>query len=230
MELDDAVLEDLGRLSSPTIANAIELFDARPRDEGVTTRPLPYLTPHLGVAVGYAATIRITSNGGTNLRENVELFPASWRHVQEQPSPRIVVVEDVDAEPGAGAYWGEVNAAIHRALGCDAVITNGAVRDLPEMAAGGFRVFAGMLAVSHAYVRILEIGCPVTVAGLRVEPGDLLHADSHGVVNVPTDLAPQIPAMAQKLEAREREVIALCESGRFGVDALVAAMGLGTGG
>ena len=136
------------------------------------------------------------------------------------PSPRIVVFEDVDDPPGLGAFWGEVNANIHRTLGCEGVITNGSVRDLAEVRELGFSYFAGSVAVSHAYVRLLEFNVPVQVGGLTVEPGDLLHADRHGALSVPPDIADAIPGAIAKLIERERAVIELCQSDSFDLDRL----------
>ncbi|MBI4391166.1 MAG: RraA family protein, partial [candidate division NC10 bacterium] len=114
-----------------------------------------------------------------------------------------------------GAFWGEVQANIHRALGCAGVITDGGVRDLVEVAALGFAFFAAEVQVSHAYVHLVDFGGPVTVGGLLVRPGDLLHGDRHGVVQVPLDLAARVPEGAAAVERQEREIIASCQSPGF---------------
>ncbi len=227
--IDPSVLDDLGRLSSPAVADAIERFGVRQRDEGITNGSgdgLRCLTPAAGAAVGYAATARVTSHGDPARRWPVSLADA-WRYVAAQPRPSIMVVEDVDEEPGFGTLWGSVNAYVHLALGCQGVITNGAVRDLPEIQKSGFKVFARGLAVSHAHVRILEVGVPVTVAGLDVVPGDLIHVDQHGAVNVPLDIAAQVPETARMMADRERRVIDICKSVNVTIDQLVDVMGLG---
>ena len=226
MTVEQSVIDALRTFSSPSVANAIERFDVRPRDEGVTDGSVRAFTPALGVAIGYAATMRITSYGSSNLADNIALFRDGWEHVTAQPAPRIIVVEDVDEQPARGALWGEVNANVHLALGCEGVLTNGAVRDLPEMEAAGFRIFAGSIAVSHTNVCVLDVGTPVTVCGMTVEPGDLIHADLHGAVNVPHELAAKLPDALRELEARERAVIEFCRSPEFSAQALAKAMGL----
>ncbi len=118
---------------------------------------------------------------------------------------------------------------ILKALGCVGVVTNGSVRDLPEAQKQQFYCFAHGLAVSHAYVHIVAFGEPVHVGGLKIESGDLLHGDLHGVQSVPLDIVPQIPAVAARLLDRERALIDLCRSPDFSVDKLKTAVRRETG-
>jgi regulator of RNase E activity RraA len=132
-----------------------------------------------------------------------------------------VVIEDLDEPPGVGSFWGEVNANVFRALGCRGVITNGGVRDLSEMEALGFHAFSSVLSVSHAYVRVVEVGVPVQVGGLTVHPSDLLHGDRHGVVLVPTQVASQVPDAVRAVEAEERRFIDFLQSPTFTAEKLI---------
>ena len=75
-----------------------------------------------------------------------------WRSILAMPGPRVVVMQDIDAQP-IGSFWGEVQGNIHKALGCLGVVTNGGVRDMNEARALGFHFFANTVLVSHAYVR-----------------------------------------------------------------------------
>jgi regulator of RNase E activity RraA len=111
--------------------------------------------------------------------------------------------------------WGEVNATIFTALGCVGTVTNGSVRDLDEVRAMNFRLFARGVGVSHAYQRVRSVGEPVIVGGLRVEPGDLIHADKHGVLLIPLEVAAELPAAADRLIAREQRLIQWVRSAEF---------------
>ncbi|MGA3167287.1 MAG: RraA family protein [Terriglobia bacterium] len=220
------VLDHLGEFTSPTVANAIEVFNVRPRHEGFMRPEIRCVFPQLGVMVGYAVTLKIRAATPGAEGETVHAR-VHWEKVLQVPSPRVVVVEDLDDPPGLGSYWGEVNANVHLALGCVGVVTNGAVRDLEEVAALRFHFFAAHIAVSHAYVHIVEAGTPVRVGGLTVRPGDLLHADQHGVVNVPRELAAKIPEGARKVADMEHRIIAYSQSAEFtleGLDALWRSM------
>jgi regulator of RNase E activity RraA len=127
----------------------------------------------------------------------------------------VVVVEDLDDPPAHGAMWGEVNASVFTALGCVGAVTNGSVRDLDEVRAIGFHFFAGGAGVSHAYQRLVTVGQPVTVGGLRIAPGDLIHADKHGVLLVPQEIAAELPEAARKVIEREQELIRWLRSPEF---------------
>jgi 4-hydroxy-4-methyl-2-oxoglutarate aldolase len=136
------------------------------------------------------------------------------------PLPRVVVLEDVDKQPGVGAFMGDVHAAILRALGCVGYVTNGAVRELPSVRKMGLHLFAGKVAVSHAYAHIFDFGSPVEIGGLRVQPGDLMHGDRHGLVTVPKLIAADVPAAAEKVRKAEERIVAFCESGDFSLERL----------
>ena len=88
------------------------------------------------------------------------------------------------------------------ALGCVGAITNGAARELPGIEASGFQIFAGRLAISRAYIHVVEFGGPVEVGDLTIQPGDLIHGDRHGILTVPPELAPKLPAVAAGLRKR----------------------------
>ena len=217
--LDPAVLDSLRGYNTPTVANAIEVFDVRPRNEGFMRPEIRCIFPGMGVMVGYAVTVKIQSIAPC--AKGAAIHPSvHWQDVLKVPAPRVVVVEDLDDPSGLGSLWGEVNANMHRAMGCVGCVTNGSVRDLDEVAPLGFHFFASHVAVSHAYVRIVEVGTPVRVGGLTVRPGDLLHGDKHGVTNVPLDLAARIPEGVKVVETMERQIINYSQSPEFTVEGL----------
>ena len=129
-------------------------------------------------------------------------------------------MQDIDHNPGLGSFLGEVHVNILKALGCVGAVTNGAIRDLAAVEATGFHLFAQNVAVSHAYVHFVEFGGPVEIGGLRVLPGDLIHADRHGVLLVPKEIAARIPEVAAKALERERRIIELCKSPDFTTERL----------
>jgi regulator of RNase E activity RraA len=140
------------------------------------------------------------------------------------PAPRIVVVEDTDPHPGLGSFIGELHTNVLLALGCVAVVTNGAVRDLQRVRATGFQMFAGNVSVSHAYAHIYDFGHPVEVGRMKVRPGDLLHGDLHGVQTIPAEIADKIPGVAQEMIKREQHLIGLCRSKDFTIEKIREAL------
>jgi regulator of RNase E activity RraA len=171
--------------------------------------------------VGYAVTLKIQSV--TPAAKGAALHPGKhWEDIMRVPAPRVVVVEDLDDPAGLGSLWGEVNANLHKAMGCVGAVTNGSVRDLDEVRPLGFHFFASHIAVSHAYVHIVEVGTPVRVGGLTVRPGDVLHGDKHGVTSIPLELAARIPEGVKKVDTMERQIIGYSQSPDFTVEGLVA--------
>jgi 4-hydroxy-4-methyl-2-oxoglutarate aldolase len=213
-------LDALRRLDACTLANAIESFHKRLRNEGFMYGSVRCLFPQLQPMVGHAATILIRGAApafaGPPYHDRTDL----WEYIQSVPAPRVVVVQDTASRPGLGSLVGEVHMNILKTLGCVGAVTNGAVRDLPAAAAAGFHLFAGNVTVSHAYVHIVEFGGQVDVGGLSVHSGDLLHGDLHGVQSIPLELAGRIPAVAAGIAAKHREIIDVCRSPEFSLEKL----------
>jgi len=213
-------LQGLQRHDSCTVSNAIETFNVRLRNEGFADSSIRCLTRRPVPLVGYATTVRIRA---ANLPKDGHAYVERtdwWECFQKLPSPHIVVIQDLDDHPGTGSCMGEVHAGILQALGCTGVITNGAVRDLPALEKSGLQVFAGSVAVSHAYSHIVDMGQPVEIGGLVINQGDLLHADVHGVLSVPHEIAADIASVADAIVQREHRVLALCQSPNFSLDEL----------
>ena len=220
--LNSEQLKALAIWPSPAISNAIETFNVRSRNSGFMSSDIVCRFPELQPIVGYAVTCTIRSS--IPLKDDLEVQATRdewWSHIQSVPGPRIVVIQDLD-DPPRGSFWGEVNGNVHHAMGCLGVITNGGVRDLDEVQEIGFQFLSKELLVSHAYVHQVEIGIPVTVGGLTIKAGDLLHADQHGCVRIPGAIAAQVAEASQVVEDRERVIIDYCKSPDFSVDGLRA--------
>ena len=217
-------LEAVRRLDASTLANTIETFHERLRNEGFVDHTVRSLFPHLPAMIGYAATVKIRGSAPPTADGTYPDRTDWWEYILSVPEPRVVVVQDVATRPGLGSLVGAVHMNILRALHCVGVVTNGSVRDIPAAESARFHLFAGSVSVSHAYIHIVEIGQPVEVGGLRIQSGDLLHGDLHGVQSVPLDIASRIPAVAAQIKAKEQALIDLCRSPEFTLDKLRAAI------
>src|SRR6201998_3798256 len=214
------LLEPLARSHSPTLANAIETFDIQPRDVGFADSRIRCMFPELGRMVGFAATGTMVARGAPASAWRGACNLALSSHVRTIRAPRIVVVKDLDDPPAHGSLWGEVHATIFGALGCVGCVTDGAVRDLDEARGMGFHFFAAGPSVSHAYVRVETVGEPVEIGGLVVAPGDLLHADQHGVLKIPPGIAAELPAAADRVIETEQALLRWVRSDEFDPDRL----------
>jgi 4-hydroxy-4-methyl-2-oxoglutarate aldolase len=205
-------LQALRQLTTCQVADAIETFSVRLRNEGFMDSSIRCLFPRRMPVVGYAVTGRIRTADPPPVGKAYPDRTDWWSYIESIPAPRIIVLEDRDRHAGCGSCAGEVHATIFRALGCAALITNGSVRDLDAVESMEFAFFSGGVAVSHGYFHLAEFGVPVEVGGLVVHSGDLLHGDRHGVLNVPISIARGIPAAAQRIAARDRRVLEVAGS------------------
>ena len=158
--------------------------------------------------VGYARTAKIAAlHPPTEPPEVIKKRRMDYyRYMAEAPAPSVVVIEDLDYPDCIGAYWGEVNTTIHKGFGMAGTLTNGVMRDLGDLP-DGFPVVAGSVGPSHGFVHVREIGTAVDVFGLRVEEGDLIHADRHGAVVVPDDVINELECAIEKLLSTEHLII-----------------------
>jgi regulator of RNase E activity RraA len=231
--LEADVLNQLRALDTPTVCNALEVVAPDRRGFGYSTTPFFCPRPELEPIVGFArtATIRSMTPPAGDAADPVEaarLRVAYYRHIADGPAPSITVIEDVDEHPGYGAWWGEVNTNVHQGLGSLGVITNGSIRDIDD-SAEGFQLLAGMPGPSHAWVRVDSIGEPVTVHGMAVATGDLIHADRHGAVVIPIEVADQIPQAAADIATREQVLIGASREPGFSADRIAEILGVSEG-
>ena len=209
-------LEALRKWPTCALSNAIEAFNFRPRNVGFMGPEIKCQFPDLPIMAGYAVTGVIAADSSEGRR--VSPFEW-WEYISKIPAPRVVVLHDLDKQP-IGSFWGEVNANIHKALGCVGAVTDGSVRDLEEVRKTGFHFFSSCVSVSHAYVHLVEVGVPIKVGGLTVKPGDLIFGDQHGVLSIPQEIAKDVSHAAQLVEDWERPVIDTCKSKPFSIEKL----------
>ncbi len=206
--LSHADLLQLKRWNTPTIYNGWEQITRRDAAAaGFNLEETRDFMPQMGPMAGFAITVVFQPSK----KEHREANPSAWgeyrSYVASVPGPKIVVVQDLDKPRTIGAFWGEVNSNIHRALGCVGTITDGAIRDLDEMANAGFKALARRLCVGHAHSHPVRWGCEVEVFGRKVSPGDLIHADKHGFLVVPPEDQPGLLDAARFMDANECSTI-----------------------
>ncbi len=230
IKLSAADLEALRAFDTPTICNALEPLVPERHGFGYTTKPLVCPRPELPPIVGYArtATIRALHRSERGADTERESRLAYYAHVAAAPHPTVTVIQDLDPSPGYGAWWGEVHTNVHKGLGSLGVITDGSIRDI-DVCAEGFQMLAGSIGPSHAFVHCVEWAVTVTVAGMVVRPGDIIHADRHGAVVVPPEMVREIPATVERQAAVEAVMIGASQKPGFNYDELAKIVGGGGG-
>jgi regulator of RNase E activity RraA len=212
-------LEELRSFDSPTVANAIEAFKVRDATEGFMGTDIRCLTPEFGVMVGYAITATansMTPGRARNRQGHVRLFEA----VAAAPGPAVLVVQDVGPKRTHACFLGDVMASISRRLGAIGIVTDGGVRDLDGVRPLGFHMFAAGLVVAHGTFNIEEVGVPVELSGVQVQPGDLMHGDASGVTTIPLEVAERVYAECLKVRERETGLRDYAHSQEFSLEGL----------
>ena len=216
-------LKNLRKYDTPTIVNSLELLDSKFRTSGFTTEQLVCADTSLPPIVGYARTATIMASNEIDQQVKRERSLAYYKYISSGTGPWVSVIQDIDENPGFGAFWGEVNSNIHKALGVSGVLTNGSVRDL-DMLSEGFQVLAGKIGPAHAYVRIEETGIPISIFGMEVNHNDLVHADRHGAVIIPAELSEKLPEAIDLMISREKVILDACKREDFNYQLLRQAI------
>jgi regulator of RNase E activity RraA len=220
--LSESQFAFLRSIDTPTVCNLIEIVAPERRGAGYTVSHLHCPFPDLPPMVGFAKTVTMRARDAVSGPSYMAKRMDYLDYVAAAPRPSVVVIEDKDEPAGYGAFWGEVQTNVHKALGCLGAVTNGSIRDIAEVAEG-FQMLAGSLSPSHAYVHVVEFGIPVTIHGMAVKSGDLIHADRHGAVVVPVDKIDAMPAALDGLMKQEARIIGAARAPGATVESIKAA-------
>ena len=206
--MKESLLALLRAVDTPTVCNAIEVVEGKRGFDRFTHSTMVSSAPTAGAIVGYARTAKIAALHPPT--EPPEVIKARrmeyYRHMASGPRPAIAVVEDLDGADAIGAYWGEINTTVHKGFGLTGALTNGVMRDLGDLP-DGFPVIAGAIGPSHGFVHVREIGTEVTIFGMTVADGDLVHADRHGALVIPKGYETQLEQAIHKLLETEKIVL-----------------------
>ncbi len=212
-DLTEPEREFLSSVDSPTIANALERLSLRDRSEGYVGGKIRCDFPELGTMVGRALTVTVSNAIGRAARQ--EGFWALWEHLERMTEPVVIVMKDSSTTPDRVAYAGEIMAALAQRLGAVGIVTDGALRDLPEVRAQGFHYFSRYTCVSHADFELSRVAEPVLLEGQRISTGDILHGDANGIVSVPWASLDALPGAVQEVRDGEARDLAYIASPEF---------------
>ena len=222
--MNGALFDVLRSVDTPTVCNAIEAAQGKRGFNNFTKATMVASAPEEKSFVGYALTAKIAATSAPEeAAERVkERRMAYYKYMAEGQRPSVAVIEDCDFPNCVGAFWGEINTTVHKGFGVSGVVTNGVVRDLGDLPTD-FPVIAGSIGPSHAFVHVREFGKPVSVFGLEVEEGDLVHADRHGALVIPSLVIPSLQHAIEKLIATERLVLDPASKPDFDFEAFAKA-------
>ena len=222
--MTELLVSDLIKLQAwdtPTICNALDIASPDRRSIGFTTKPLVPVGIN-GSVCAYIKTAKISGKNKPHTNAK-EIRNAYYKYIADKPKPSIVLIEDKDDPEGFGAFWGEVNSAIHLGLGVKGLITNGVIRDLDQWA-NGFSALVGSIGPSHAYTQVLEYSSEVYIYGMKANDSDIIHFDKHGAVIVPKEVVKQLPSIIKKQMNKEAVILEAARSPDFNFSKLLSAM------
>jgi 4-hydroxy-4-methyl-2-oxoglutarate aldolase len=214
--LPHSALLELKRWNTPTIYNGWEQITRHnPAADAFNVEETRDFMPQMGPMVGYAVTVVCEPSNPAH-KKNANAWPEYRRYVASMPGPKIVIVQDLDKPRTLGAFWGEVNSNLHRALGCIGTITDGAIRDVDEMTNAGFKALARRMAVGHACSCPVRWDVEVEVFGRKISPGQLIHADKHGFLAIPFGEEKHLLEAARFMDSNECQTIIPASRGAAG--------------
>jgi len=207
-----SVLKLLAQYDTPTVSNAIELFEVRPRSAGFMDSRIRACFPEMPPVVGFASTATMRTASPQSAGAVYGSLDEQVARFSELPGPAIVVFQDLD-DPPVGATFGEVMCSSYKCFGALAIITNGPARDLDQVRRLGFAAFSNGVVASHSYSHITSLHDPVRVGGLDIHAADLLHADANGVCAIPLEIADELPDAAAAFMEAEAVCIEFARTG-----------------
>jgi 4-hydroxy-4-methyl-2-oxoglutarate aldolase len=209
-----SIIEFLESVDTPTLANAIESCGVRAHHEGFTPLQIRAMFPDLGRLCGYAVTAHVETISRTEPGDNAR-FIDLYEAVERSPKPAVIAFQEVGANPDYAAHCGEVMATIFTTLGARGLVTDSAVRDIPEVRALRFQYFARGSVASHAHFRIVRVGVPIQILGMTVRTGEILHGDVNGTLQVPAATLDRLPDAVAAIRSSERELMEFVRGPQF---------------
>jgi regulator of RNase E activity RraA len=157
---------------------------------------------------GYAVTVKLVKE--ENHDPNALTPMLSTIDNGAKDSVYVMTIQDGADIAGMGGLMGTAMSARDFA----GAIIDGGVRDVAYLRKIGFPVYATGInpATSAGHYRAVSAGGPATCDGVQVNAGDIVAADSDGVVVVPRDIAPKILVLSQQLDFKEHSMYAYIEN------------------
>jgi 4-hydroxy-4-methyl-2-oxoglutarate aldolase len=221
MEIDKGIMEILKNTDTPTVANAIERLNVRNRISGFCSSEMRHLTPEMGAMCAFAVTADVQASSADDSGGFNQLFIDLCDMIRRSGKPVAVVFRETGSHKEFSAHCGEIMATIFKRLGAVGVVSDSGVRDIAEIKGMGFQYFAPGFVPSHGSFRITAVGLPVTVCGLQIKTGDLLHGDNNGLIQIPQENIEKLPDIIKNVREAEAKIINYAKSDDFTVEGLM---------
>ena len=206
----NAMLEELKNFDTPSITNVVATYPDSPLCLGLynpwsenwyTDQRIRCMYPQLGRRVGYAVTaVYSLPDPNFNRLSFLDVLDA----LEASPQPTILVIQQKfprRLQGKVGLAGGNMVSAM-RALGCQGLISNGPSRDLDEVREMDFQYMLSGVTAGHGAMAVQAVNVPVSVGGMDVAPGELIHMDENGACKFPAD---KLGAVLENVRALQQE-------------------------
>ena len=201
------IIKELEKIDTPTITNVVasypksdncmKLYDAW-YGQWYTDTTIKCVYPEMGPKVGYVATVVFCEESSKYTGVDRWALPD---HFNDTKKPVVLVAEQQFPPELANrvGLFGEMMTTQYKALGVVGVVTNGPMRDIDAIKPLGVQYYCTGVTPAHGDMMVKTVGQPVSVGGMVVMPGEMVHMDLHGVVKFPADQMGEILERAKKL-------------------------------
>ena len=227
------MLEELKNFDTPSITNVVATYSQRPECLGLynpwsenwyTDHSVRCIYPELGRRVGYAVT---TVYGLPDPNFDRLSFPDVIDAMELSQQPTIYVFQQKfppEIAGKVGLAGGNMTAAM-KAVGCVGAISNGPSRDFDEIRSMDFQYLLSGATPGHGNMAIHAINVPVSVAGMDVSPGEIIHMDENGACKFPADKLEAVLTRARDLSKKEEGMQERFRQARSAADVREVLMG-----
>lgn len=111
--------------------------------------------------------------------------------------------------------WGDIMSLDATLKGISGTVIDGVCRDLPAIERIGYPIYSkgSYMVTGKDRVYVDAVECPVSIAGLQINPGDLIMADDSGAIRIPLEHAEKVLAIAENIAATEAKIESLVRAG-----------------
>jgi regulator of RNase E activity RraA len=231
---EDQVLAELRKIDTPTITNVVATYPRNPLCLGLynpwteswyTDTSIRCVYPELGAVVGYAVTCVYglpdpNYSGRLSFLDVVDALDAMKK-------PTILVIcqkwpPEIFHKAGLA---GEIMTTQMQAVGCVGLLSNGPSRDIDAIRRNRFQMLLGGVTAGHGEMAVQSVNVPVSVGGMDVAPGELIHMDENGAVKFPASKMEAVLTNARAMLAKENEQLERIRKARTAAEVRAAAAG-----
>ena len=231
----DELLAALREIDTPTITNVVATYPTNPLCLGLynpwtenwyTDTSIRCIYPEMGPVIGYAVTC-VYGMPDPNYPNRLTYQDVIEALDAGPNKPTILVIQQkwpAEIFNKAGLA-GEIMTTSAQAVGCIGLLSNGPSRDVDAIRRNKFQMLLGGVTAGHGAMGVMAVQVPVSVGGMDVAPGELIHMDENGAVKFPADKIEQVLANARGLLDKEATQIAALRKAKTAAEVKAASSG-----